>query len=145
MSSRFWGRSYTQIFVTLQTNIIQFILLMKKLKFRVVKELVQGHTADMWCVELDLSYKVLFVSGWTETSLCIPWSNPTTCPHLIPTTVQEKTWTLEKSRHCSLLCGVRKLRNGSGSRLYAAYKKSILVRHGRLKVKGWKTEYDANK
>lgn len=144
MNSRSWRRSYTLIFVTLQTNIIQFILLVKKLKFRVVKEIVQGYTADMWCVELDLSYKVLFVSGWTETSLCIPWSSPTTCWHLMLTTIQGKTWALARSRYCSLLCGLGELRNGSGSRFYAAYKKSILVRPSRLKVKGWKMIYYAN-
>lgn len=42
--------------IALQANIILFFLWMKTLRFRVVKEFVQGHTADMWCVAFDLGY-----------------------------------------------------------------------------------------
>lgn len=35
------------LFIILQANIIQFILLVKELKSRVVKEFAQGHTASM--------------------------------------------------------------------------------------------------
>ena len=115
-----------RLFIILQANIIQFILLMKKLRFRVGSTLPK--VTQLICSAWDLIQIISQCLWQGELELVsIPCPNPTICLHLIPTMVKGEIWALERSNtdkhHLFLLCGMRKLRMETWNGLQAAYKK----------------------